>query len=312
MFDLCEFNGFPSDLYTAPDYGIISTIHHVSATDKSIYTIDTDNGTTLYMICHCIIECESKDYADYLQILNGTNSESMPVICTTSDNGETCDDVNSNSTDPDIVFGTCGHTPCDFIHTGNSIGGTSFDSTAYTTTFIDTNDDCTIPAITAPRYVDIFISQTSVTHGYINSITEATLNDIIPSDVRTLHGSSDNSERVITRSISSPSATTTDVSTQDSCPTQDLESPISSDMSSSGTYTSGHTDRWGKLLSDILSSSATSDQYGEAVAYTTIKKNEGKCNVHVAMYVHLAVTSLGRVYRGPSMERFGSWLIFTQ
>ena len=98
-FDLCDFNGFPSDLYTATDYGIISTIRHVSATDKSIYTIDTDNGTTLYIICHYMIECESKDYADYLQILNGTNSESMPAVYTTSDNGETCDDVNSNSTD---------------------------------------------------------------------------------------------------------------------------------------------------------------------------------------------------------------------
>jgi len=50
-FDLCDFNGVNSDLYTAHDYGIIKTIY-VSATDKSTYTIDTDNGTMLYIICH--------------------------------------------------------------------------------------------------------------------------------------------------------------------------------------------------------------------------------------------------------------------
>ena len=49
-FDLCDFNGFPSDLYTAHDYGLIKTIHYVSATDKSTYTIDTDKSTTLYII----------------------------------------------------------------------------------------------------------------------------------------------------------------------------------------------------------------------------------------------------------------------
>ena len=61
--------------------------------------------------------------------------------------------------------------------------------------------------------------------------------------------------------------------TFDLCDFNDFDSvisrPMPSDMSIPGT-------RWGELLSDILSSSATLNKYVKAVAYTTIKRNEGQ------------------------------------
>ena len=40
-----------------------------------------------------------------------------------------------------------------------------------------------------------------------------------------------------------------------------ISRPMPSDMSIPGTNTSDHTHRWGELLSDILSSSATLNKY---------------------------------------------------
>ena len=204
-----------------------------------------------------------------------------------------CDDVNSNSADPDIIFSTWQHTPSDFVYWGNGIGITLYDSEVCTAIFISNNGPCPNSAITIRRYVGILISWDPITDKYTKDGTAGSSFDIIPLDVRALYGVSDNSKRVITQSTPSSSSTTTDVSTKGSRLnfTQDLESSLS-DMSSPGTYTSGHTHQWGELLRDTLSYDATSDQYDDDAACTDTKRHEEQ-DMHLAISAYLGSDKFG-------------------
>jgi len=90
-FGLCDFNGFHPVMYNAYGSSDNNTIHNVNVTNEFIYTVDTHEGTTRSYVCHDMTECESKNYVDYLKMLNGTNN-GIQVVCTTSDNGEMCNE----------------------------------------------------------------------------------------------------------------------------------------------------------------------------------------------------------------------------